>query len=482
MKPFNIYISQVRGKTLALIGISSFLSLFFASMIERYAIDIHLWHIIALVLGLLSVILILSRPYYGFLLIVGLIPLPSVSSYEIAGVDIILWIAALTFFRFTVGKLITNKPKFILNAPTVILGLFVCIVFLSFCYAADTKLVCESVSPFVMMFFLYFCATHMISSKRQLLQTFSVIIAGISFAVVVALLQLFFNWEINPLTGKLMDIIVFTEDKYYFMPQGTFYVFWDLTLNIVFLFPLMLSLYCIDHSCLRKFFIAAIIVGSIFLVLYGAQRVQILGLILIAGLFFIRSRRKIITASVIFVLISVFVAIATPEQTWTRMRSALTPSQDASFLERTGIYKAGISMFLDKPFLGVGLSHFNDSIPSYGFYKKQGAHSTALKTLGEHGIFAFLLFYGLLLYIFKSLNNLLKKFRHNGNKDYEAIAKSVRISLIVFFFMSFFLEFLAQNKYLGVLLGIAVALRHLKTLEPMKILNFSNRSHIKKSC
>ncbi len=466
MKPFNIYISQGRGKSLALIGISSFLVLLCISVIKWQIADFPVWHtIIVLILCLIVIIAILFRPYYSFLLIIGLIPFPSVSSYEIAGVDVILLVAAIAFFGLVAKKLITNKIRPFFDAPTVLLGAFVYIVFLSFFYAADIQLVCRSFSPFVLMFLLYFYAVHTIHTKRQLLQAFSVIIAGISFAVVFALLQLVFNWEINPLTGKSMNIIVFAKDKYYFMPQGTFYVFWDLTLNIVLLLPLMLSFYCIDRSRIRKIVIVAIILSSIFLVLYGAQRVQILGLILVAFLFFIRSRRKVATASIIFVVMILFITIATPEQAWTRMKSALKLTQDRSFLERMDIYKAGIRMVIDKPLLGVGLSHFEDSIPSYGFYKTQGAHSTALKILGEHGIFAFLLFYGLLLYIFKSLNNLLKKFRRNGNKDYEAIAKSIRISLIVYFFVSFFLEFLAQNKYLGVLLGIAVALQHMKTLE-----------------
>jgi O-antigen ligase len=76
--------------------------------------------------------------------------------------------------------------------------------------------------------------------------------------------------------------------------------------------------------------------------------------------------------------------------------------QDESTLKRLDLWYAGTNLFLQKPLTGWGYLNELNILPSYGLYT--GLHSQVLKTLFEGGMFAFLLFYGLIIKLLLNLN------------------------------------------------------------------------------
>jgi len=151
-------------------------------------------------------------------------------------------------------------------------------------------------------------------------------------------------------------------------------------------------------------------------------------------------------------------------------------TQDESITDRRSKYLIGIAMFIDHPFLGVGISNYPDNYWEYagamglessnltGDTKTeidaQKPHSLYLEIMSETGLFGittFLTFLGLAIYrLYQSRKQIKQQTASETNKEWSMLTVSVMMSLITFLIAGFFLHGIGF-RFIWVLIGIALA-------------------------
>ncbi|MBK8420387.1 O-antigen ligase family protein [Candidatus Villigracilis saccharophilus] len=146
-------------------------------------------------------------------------------------------------------------------------------------------------------------------------------------------------------------------------------------------------------------------------------------------------------------------------------------TQDASFAGRSNEIRAGLAMFMDHPFLGVGFGNYGANYWDYAGklglisgesrFNTSGstkyAHSLYIEVISETGILgltAFLLFFGLL---FLDLFKIRKRYKtYHTDPDWETWVTSLIISIFTFLVSGIFLHGLLF-RYIWMLVGLALA-------------------------
>ena len=140
----------------------------------------------------------------------------------------------------------------------------------------------------------------------------------------------------------------------------------------------------------------------------------------------LRKRYKNIT---LFSIIGVFIFVITNPALLKRFESIFALRSDSSISFRFNVYESAIKMFLDNPFLGIGVGNQNFR-EIYGLYMKTGydalgSYCVPLEIAVESGIFALIAFLTflilLLIYCLKICKN--DKF----NTTFKILALSVAL-------------------------------------------------------
>ena len=130
-----------------------------------------------------------------------------------------------------------------------------------------------------------------------------------------------------------------------------------------------------------------------------------------------RSRHKLLVL-VGLVIISIPTLVFVGSKYLDRLSTLKAPTEEASAYSRVVLAKAGLQLWMDYPILGVGFGQQNEQVLINRYldegYKGHGMkvlHNTYVQLLSDCGVFAFILFCGLLFGTLIWLNGVIKRAR-----------------------------------------------------------------------
>ncbi|MBI5835914.1 MAG: O-antigen ligase family protein [Candidatus Eisenbacteria bacterium] len=187
----------------------------------------------------------------------------------------------------------------------------------------------------------------------------------------------------------------------------------------------------------------ASMLACLWTVVLTGSRSGILGVLLLAVLLWIMSPRKLVTLMAALALLGV-VWLAMPQQYKTRYLTIKNKELDESSQGRIEAWKAGIQMYLDRPLLGVGAGNFS---PAHAMQAKEfegknwlQAHSLYIQLIAELGTLGALAFLYFLFRMFQNCARLIRKFPvHRRDSDYRGVvARSALIACLALMLVGIF--------------------------------------------
>jgi len=202
-------------------------------------------------------------------------------------------------------------------------------------------------------------------------------------------------------------------------PEGTFLTGnTEIGLALVMILPLILFLRQVEERYNFRQMLLGIFLLCIVAIIFTHSRGALLGLLVMLGLLFLKSRAKIIFLCGILIGVPLFLSFA-PDAWFNRMDTIQNYEGESSAMGRLWSWELAWRMGLDKPIFGLGFRPFRAEM--YAYYtphlpvRSADAHSIYFQVLAEHG------FVGLAVYL--SLLGLtlvaLRKIRKDSKRDPE---------------------------------------------------------------
>jgi O-antigen ligase len=161
----------------------------------------------------------------------------------------------------------------------------------------------------------------------------------------------------------------------------------------------------------------------------------------VCGLFvFLRSKKKLRLALAVLLFLPVLVFSSTSP-----LHRILHPAygETSSNAAHEVLFKAGLKIFLKHPVAGVGLGNFKPTMDSMGLFQKRGgfmAHDVYVEYAAELGIIGFLLFVGILVSVYHSLERVRKLAMRYDDEFFFGVTSGMQTGLLGFCVASFFLS------------------------------------------
>jgi O-antigen ligase len=160
---------------------------------------------------------------------------------------------------------------------------------------------------------------------------------------------------------------------------------------------------------------------------------------------------------------------------WAKMRTLLAPNEDYNITSETGrwqIWQNGLSIIVQRPFLGVGAGRFPQAeatLSDLGRQRAEGgddqlpwqaAHNSYLSVAAETGLFGLAMFISLFVTSIGTALRLIRQARACGSYELAALARALAIALIGYVVSASFLT----AEYQAILylnFGLVIATRKL---------------------
>lgn len=424
--------------------------------------------------ALLVAAAILSQPYYGVLLYLFLLFARPGDMYpQLEPLRLTLLGVALLTVAYGLQVLVFRRVKPIASTPMIFMGLFLLSMLLSLPGSFYRTLTMDRFTEVIRIVYMTYLIVHLIDTVPRLqgfMVTLCLIMAYLSTMIVLR----FFLHPDTRIEGKGGSGGIAGG----FLGDGNDYA---LAQNVV--LPWVIALLgVVDKKLLRLALIYSLVIG-VFAVSVTYSRGGFLGLAMVFlgfyGLWMVRSRRYVegvVVGAIAIALIVVGIFAFAPRDFVDRMTSIGEYEQDESALGRLDAWGAGVRMFVDHPFIGVGAGAFSIA---YGMQYKpvdavaanwREAHNVFFQVLGEMGFIGILTFYGL----FFSIWVQAYKLRHTRltdrreNRFFHAVRGAVLVSLLSWFVSSMFLS-VAYYPHLFILVMVVTSLRYLARIRAQSL-------------
>ena len=411
--------------------------------------------LLALIVGLICLVVILFRPYFGLLLFTLLIYirpgdfLPALGLFHITRI-----VAGFTFLvlifqrqRFQRPILRDSRQIRLLTALFVLM----CFAVLTSIWKANSL---KHIFGFIKIYIGFLLIINLADSVKK--------IKGVVLTMVFSGLVLGVWSVIN----YFQSASLLSEARIKAMVSGMFSDPNDLALCFIMLIPFATYLFVKN----RNVFIKLLSLSSVGIFMLGTiftkSRGGALGLLGVVLFLFLRSRNKL-KAAVGLLLIAVFFFSFAPAGYIERIQTIhLGPQEDPSVISRMDAWKAGVSM-ISHNLLGVGPGNFGEG---FVYYRppdaidfpgmRRAAHNAFIQIGAETGIIGLIVFLALIIVTLRDLNRTKKialQFRNKEGRDTAGLADATFVSLVSFLICSFFLS-QAYNWVLYYLVGFSVLL------------------------
>jgi len=174
-----------------------------------------------------------------------------------------------------------------------------------------------------------------------------------------------------------------------------------------------------------------------------------LGLVVVAGLILMRSRRKV-AAVFLAAALGIGIVLVSPHGAFERYGTITNYQGEENAQIRLAMWRAGLKMFADHPVLGVGTGQFSIAYgkdyrdPDFPYNTWWTAHNTLIQVMAETGIIGLLLWIGLVTSGFTILKEARRRLSSAARDPVyiEALGlnSALSVSLVGFLVSSLFLS------------------------------------------
>jgi putative inorganic carbon (HCO3(-)) transporter len=430
--------------------------------------------LLALVIGPIVVFGIALKPESGLLLLIFLtytrtsdVLIDSLNAPSIAKPYV-----ALLLLIIVARWVLYRQPIKGWQRPAIFLVSYGAIGLLSLLYAADQLAVEQALEDFAKDAVIMIIVVVLLQRATTLHRTiWALLVAGLFLGTITTYQQLTGTFE-NSYWGfaqvGIEHIVGDTNDYRVGGPglgpngYGQF---------MLFLVPLALErLWNEDKPMLRTLAGWALAV-CLLTVLFTFSRGVFLGLVVALGLMFIRRPPKpivMISTIVLAVILLQFAPARYTDRVTTLVNLLPSVGQDArtevSFRGRLSENIAGTQMFMDRPFLGVGLKNYQYHYQSYSRQlgldprrETRSAHNLYLEFASELGFLGLAWFIMLQWVTFYGLREAQKNFSQANMPTYQTMTIAFGIALVSFLVTSIF-RHMAYPRYVWLIYGIGLAI------------------------
>lgn len=343
-----------------------------------------------------------------------------------------LWV----FFSWIIQIAIFKKKRFIVTKQSILILSLIILMLLSLFFVENLSMSIKILQSMIMVFIFYFLFINVFDSQKLLNNLLKVMILSGIIACFFGFAQ--FLWGIGyigPSPGR----------AYYYRLMGRATGLIDdpnyFAMNLIALVPLAIFYFANEKYKLRSFFWGI----SSFILILGVfttlSRAALIGLLAVLLLMLFRNFKKVfLLYIVISIILASLIITLLPGQLLNRLSTfsevISSPIQGySSIAERKTLLQAGLKVFLDHPFTGVGIGNSSTKIEEYTGLRLV-SHNTYIDIAAETGILGITLFFSFIFSTLQIFNKSKKLFRSKEEID---LCNTIQTSFIGLLVLLFFL-------------------------------------------
>jgi probable O-glycosylation ligase (exosortase A-associated) len=256
------------------------------------------------------------------------------------------------------------------------------------------------------------------------------------------------------------SVVTLGGHKAFGPPKSQIYDNNEFAAAVLILVPLMNYLRMQSRYILVRYGFSLAMAISVLVVLASYSRGALLGLIAVAGVFWLRSKRKITSLLALGCTLALGLALM-PEKWWERMNTLQHIHQDKSAEGRLYIWRIAWELFKKHPLTGVGFhatAYHNviDMIEPGGTV--HDIHSIWFQMLAEQGIVVFFIWLAMLAYGTYECRRLAKVSRNKPGFSWALdLARMGQISILAYLITGTFLPISSWDVFFTVLIILSAA-------------------------
>ena len=417
---------------------------------------------IAFVLGIPAILLFLSRPEYGILLVISILPLEELLNQQ-GGFSAIKLISAIAFGCAIVNYLLFRPhQRFVRSSQNMLIVLFIVISLLSVFVAISPSRTLERLPKLLRVIALYFIVINFIRSDKHFHWALWLFVIG-GF-----LSTLYGFFDPAQTTGRFEGSL--GQSNYY-------------ALSMVPRIPLALALISSQKKYVNKIFLVIMIMTIGYGIILSGSRGGMLSLGLALILYAVLQNKKVLWIGLIsiFVIVGIFVM---PQEIKMRVGLIDAPSNSdlGNSTDRRLTYQVyGADLFQQHPILGIGLDGFAEAYAQseYRFNIQSKslrvAHNTYLEIAAGTGVIGLLVF----LSILGSALYLSLKYSQTKYKIVNPYLTKISVGLFSAlggYFLGMLVGSRQYDKTLWFLLALPIILQFIMNSQKKSLQNFSQDS------
>jgi len=363
---------------------------------------------------------ILSRPYIGLLVWSWLGYMnPHRLCYGFAySFPWVMVIAVLTLVSFAVSK---ERKKIPMSAVSVLLFAFLAWTGVTTLFAVEPGFAPEKFQEFAKIMVMVFVTLMMVNTRERIHMLVWVIAVSLGFYGLKGGVFTVLGGGVSHVLGPSASFIGDNN---------------AMALALCMTLPLMRYLHLHASGKWIRAGLAVMMVFTGIAVLGTYSRGGLIGLIIVAGALFLKSRRRLVVVSAVAVVGLTAYHFMPPE--WTaRMQTLQDPTEQNSAETRMQSWEFATNVAIHRPLVGGGFEVYR-STPLWQRYGPEGAkaraiHSIYFRVLGEQGFLGLALFLGVLFASWRSCSRVRKLAKVDPALRWAFdLASMLQVSLVAF--------------------------------------------------
>jgi putative inorganic carbon (hco3(-)) transporter len=425
---------------------------------------------LAIIMVLIGVIALMYYPFFGALAyLVFEYAAPAAKIPGLQALQLGKVIALSTLLFWVLNSIIKKKLKLVINPENWLIVSWLIIALLSSIVAFNSEKAFSDSMDFARWVLIYFMLINIINSKNKWLW-FVAIFLLLNFKMSQFQIRSF-----NTGFSNTWDESNFITESVGAGSTGFFANAGDFGVAMCVAIPIALySIYYLKPKYLKAGALLMLIT-FILPIVKGGTRGNILGLAAIAVVIWLKSSRKILMGLVIASLLVIYWVTA-PDIVKQRFYSAVSSEKDPTASHRIELWKNGIQMLFENPYLGVGIGNFGISYAwrYYGGDRRHAwvPHNIFIQVSSELGFPGLICFLLIIFFIFRTnyLTGKLALRSPPDSKMYTYYAHALDLSLVGYLVSGSFLAVL-YYPHLYMIMALAVSLNQIakNSLSPDKL-------------
>ena len=386
----------------------------------------------------------------------------SANLFEVSFLNFNRLMGVIIIGLFFIDFFILKKRSFYFSVQGIWILAFALAIIFSALFSVNLNISMETLRLYIRVFLLYFLISNIITSSQWMKKfIYLLLLAGVlitSFSIIDSYSYKKYRLPITDKLGitsttpemhemmirkrdpkRLYGALGYTKDVNYF------------ALILVTLFPLTFA-FIDDKKKLSTIFYYLSEILLFLGIVFSLSRAAILALIIITILMIKRSlipKKVLITALVIMIISLPILSMKSLNRIYNFVLYPFNMKKMDSMdiqnvSSRIDCIKAGIQMFFDHPFFGVGIGNYPYTYPKYAppgaERTPRYAHNTYIQILTETGLIGFIVFLAGILLNFIVLSKIKKTTIEKDDESFYKISNMLEISFIAFLIACFFVS------------------------------------------